>query len=285
LALGLTYYYIVTALSGTGESATSNEVAIHVRYPLEKPQSESTIRWTNDMNGRVRLFWTPVDGATTYEVWRTTDPQVPEQTFVVGTSMTQDELYLTDTNVGNGTVYWYSVKGRNIHGTYSKGMPPLVGAQGNPTAPVPGAPTAQLLSNANGNAIITWSQKEPTTHYIEEISASPNGPWVQASGHYIEGQVATDSGMLVWLEGVQSLTYFSVRAANPSGTSGRSNVIALDVVDPGAPPPTPTNALASHASGSIALSWNRVPQAVGYRVYSVGDGGENPSAEVHVVIP
>jgi len=264
LTLGSTYYYVVTALNGQGESDPSGEVAVPVVFPIEKPQSAPQITSAVDYNGRVQIFWNPVDGASTYVVWRTDDQADPFKNLVASQGV-QNDLFTTDTDVTNETTYFYTVQASNLHGV---GIPSdFAGAKPSASPSLPGVPTLKLLSSANGVVVLAWSRMSHTTQYNVKVSSTSGGPYVAAPGRYMESQSPTDNGHTIWLDFLSvSPTYFVVSAVNPSGETQNSNEVAVSFVDPGAIAAAPTGAKGTPGNGKISLSWDLQPQATSYQI-------------------
>ena len=89
-------YYVVTALSGTMESGTSNEVFASV--PPAIPSKPTAI----SNSGSVALTWTPANGAASYNVKRGTVSGGPYTTIATVTTTNY-----TDSAVVNGNPYYY----------------------------------------------------------------------------------------------------------------------------------------------------------------------------------
>jgi DNA/RNA endonuclease G (NUC1)/fibronectin type 3 domain-containing protein len=101
---GTTYYYVVTATNGSGESGNSNEVAATPAGALTAPTNLAA------MVGDTAVFlnWTGVAGATSYKVKRGTAPGGP---YTIVGSPTASPF--TDSTVTNAVTYYYVVAGFN----------------------------------------------------------------------------------------------------------------------------------------------------------------------------
>ena len=105
---GNTYYYVVTAVTGVSESASSSEAsATVISAPAAPPATVSATA----SDSRVALSWSPVSGASSYIVRRalTSNGSYQDIATVTGTSY-------TDTNVTDGTTYFYVVSAQNTAG-------------------------------------------------------------------------------------------------------------------------------------------------------------------------
>ncbi len=110
LSASTTYYYVVSAVNGSGESADSAPAtATTLASPPDAPTGLSTVLGHN----QVTLTWTVSGGATSYTVKRATTIGGPYTTVADGvTSATY-----TDTGLTNGVTYHYVIAAVNIHGS------------------------------------------------------------------------------------------------------------------------------------------------------------------------
>ncbi len=91
-------YYVITALTGDKESGNSNEVFASV--PPAAPAQPNVVNKSNEVD----LSWNSASGATTYNVKRGTVSGGPYTTIANVATNTY-----TDTNVSNGSPYYYVV--------------------------------------------------------------------------------------------------------------------------------------------------------------------------------
>jgi hypothetical protein len=101
---GVTSYFVVSAIDGTGEGPNSSEVNA---IPLAIPQGVTA----TGGGGQVVVDWQPSSGAVTYNVQRFVylGPLTTIATGVTGT-------HYTDTTGTPGTTYYYLVNGVNSNG-------------------------------------------------------------------------------------------------------------------------------------------------------------------------
>lgn len=110
LIASTTYYYIVSAVNGSGESADSAQIqATTLTGPPSTPIGVTAMLGTN----RVVLNWSVTGGATGYDLKRSTSPGGPYTT--VGTGLTGTTY--TDTSISHDTAYYYVVVATNAHGS------------------------------------------------------------------------------------------------------------------------------------------------------------------------
>lgn len=109
---GMVYYYVVTAVSSSAESMISNQVRAVPFAPIAgAPAAPADLAGAAN-DGSVELTWSPVSGATTYAVKRSTVSGGPYTTLSGALATT---MY-TDTSVTNGITYYYVVSAMNASG-------------------------------------------------------------------------------------------------------------------------------------------------------------------------
>ena len=105
-----TYYYVVSAVNGSGESADSAQAqATTLTAPPDAPTGLTTVLGHN----QVTLAWAASGGATSYTVKRATTSGGPYTTVATGLT----SLTYTDTGLTNGVTYYYVVSAANANGT------------------------------------------------------------------------------------------------------------------------------------------------------------------------
>jgi fibronectin type 3 domain-containing protein len=107
LAAGTTYYYVVTAVNGAGESGKSNEASA-----ITQPAAPTNLTASGG-NAQVSLTWTASTGAASYNVYRSTTSGGPYTRIASGVTSTS----YTDSGLANGTTYFYVVIAVNSSGT------------------------------------------------------------------------------------------------------------------------------------------------------------------------
>ncbi|NDI33805.1 DNRLRE domain-containing protein [Chengkuizengella sediminis] len=108
---GTTYYYVVSAVNGSGESANSNEVVATPEAVITVPEAPTNL---NGITGDsfVDLSWNAANNADSYIVKRATTSSGPYSTVASNVSGTT----YSDSSVTNGTTYYYVVSAVNIAG-------------------------------------------------------------------------------------------------------------------------------------------------------------------------
>ncbi len=115
-----TYYFVVTAITESGESDASKELSFTVedssgfvdfKTIFSIPVPKSKIKKSAD--GQVTLAWDNVTGADTYNVYWKTSPGVTKKT---GKKVTNAKNPCTIKGLQKGATYWFVVTAVNKHG-------------------------------------------------------------------------------------------------------------------------------------------------------------------------
>jgi fibronectin type 3 domain-containing protein len=141
LTNGTTYYYVVSAVNSSGESANSSQV---IATPVAIPSAPTGLTVTPG-NAQVALSWTASSGATSYNVKRST---VNGSGYVTVSSPTGTTY--TDTGLTNGTTYYYVVSAVNGSGESANSTQ----ASATPTGGSGGTPVVQISCGGSANG--TW---------------------------------------------------------------------------------------------------------------------------------
>ncbi|MNO29393.1 Endo-1,4-beta-xylanase A precursor [compost metagenome] len=228
LTNGTTYYFVVKAVNGGGDSAASAEVSA---TPQVSAPGAPVLQTAVPGNGTVSLNWEPAAGASGYAIYQSTVPGNYGQPAgtVAGSVYSYHATGLT-----NGTTYYFAVKAANPGGDSALSNEVSATPRTVPAAPV-------ILSTTAGDGLVTITFAAPAdnggssvTSY--EITASPGG------------SVTTGSASPVTVTGlVNGTAYtFTVKAINGAGMSpgsAPSNAVtpmapASGAGDPTEPVPT-----------------------------------------------
>jgi fibronectin type 3 domain-containing protein len=108
---GTTYYYVVTAVGGAGESAPSSEVSA-IPSPAPAPPAPAEVIATPG-NTQVTIVWTAVTDATSYNIYWSTAPGVTPAngTKIAGAASPHVQFGLI-----NNIPYYYTVTAVNANG-------------------------------------------------------------------------------------------------------------------------------------------------------------------------
>jgi fibronectin type 3 domain-containing protein len=140
LAGGTTYYYRVTSVAGNAESVSTGEAfATPAAVPLPPPSNV----FASAGAAQVTLTWSPVAGATSYNIYRSATPggegSTPFTTVTSGTGF-------IDSSVSAGKTYYYQVTAVNAAGESSRGA--------EASAAVP---QQRIAGDANGDGKVDFS--------------------------------------------------------------------------------------------------------------------------------
>lgn len=239
-----TYCFTFTLPDGT----VSNSVCIVVTASTAPiPPPATTITTVTPANAQVTIVWTPTANTEEYIIERGTTPG--SLTPVVTTSPVSLTTY-TDSDVTNGTTYYYTVTPTGPGGS----APTSTEVEATP-APVPPTPTilapASLTASYSAAQIgLSWSASVGATSYHVKRSTVSGSEIVLATG--IVPTSYSDTAI------VQGITYYyTVSAMNGAVESANSNeAFALYPVPVVVLPAVPTAFSATVLSDSaIDLSW------------------------------
>ncbi len=162
-----TYYYSITAVGPHGESGPSQIISC-VLPPIPPDFVSITAGVTS-----LAINWTDVPGATSYNIYRGTAPDVTVATGSKTAGVTSPYL---DNDVVQGTVYYYIVTAVGPGGESIASEE--VGAA--PKDPPPGAPlnvTASLTAETTLSVTISWTEPvtgtAPASYNIYRSTTSP----------------------------------------------------------------------------------------------------------------
>lgn len=160
------YFYVVSAVNASGESANSGEVSATPTAPVSPPspaQPPATPAGLTAIAGsqQIQLSWSVSNTATSYNVKRSTASGGPHTKVASPSSAS-----FTDTGLTNGTTYFYVVSAVNS-----------AGESGNSSevSATPAAATASVTITINPNQTHAIS---PWIYGINSYSGIPNPPHV-----------------------------------------------------------------------------------------------------------
>lgn len=263
ISTGTNYYYVVTAVNSGVEGSPSIEVVIAGNpTPPQAPVLAGTAG-----DDEVNLSWNVVAGATSYKLKRSVTGGGNYETTITVTGTSY-----RDTNVDNGTGYFYVVSAVNNSGESANSnevnltpqlAPPA--APSNLSAAIASSSQINLawVDNAGNEAgfIIERSVGDNTHFEILRDTLAPN-----VTAH-------ADTGV------APGIYYYRVLAYNAAGDSAYSNVVAVNTTVV-SPPAKPTGLTAQVLNGQVQLAWLASAGAVNYKVKRSTTSGSYPTSSV-----
>jgi titin len=207
---GTTYYYVVKAFNGAGMSGPSVEVSAAPIYGY-LPAPTSLVAAPG--NSQVGLSWTPVAGASSYDLYRTTNKG---WAVLVDSNITATSF--VDTGLVNGATYYYAVSAVNGGITFYK----TAEVSATPGTQYADVPTNLTASTANDQVDLSWTVPSGAVSYNVYRGTVPSG---ESTTPIATGVTGTGSAVTYNDTSVTSGTYYyyQVAAVNTAGTSGYSN--------------------------------------------------------------
>jgi fibronectin type 3 domain-containing protein len=220
---GVTYYYVVSAVNSSGESANSTQVSAKPAAPVVNLPAAPAGLTGSVTNGVVGLRWNPVTGASSYHVKRSTISGGPYTQ--IGAPTWQG---YSDVGVTNGNSYYYVVStvSKTGEGANSAQVSVTVG-----TAPPP-APTVNSVTISPATASSLTSGTLPFTATVNGTVTNKTVTWKAARGTIS----STGSYKAPSTAGTDTVTATSVADTTKSASTAVT-VTALQP-PPTNPPPT-----------------------------------------------
>jgi fibronectin type 3 domain-containing protein len=213
LSASTTYYYIVTAVNGAGESAPSVQASATTAAPVPTiPAAPTGVTATPGTN-QVTLSWSAASGASSYNIYWSTTSGV---TIANGTKIANVTSPAVHSGLNASTSYHYIVTAVNSAGESSPSA--QVSATTLPPTPsVPSAPTGVIATGGSKQVNITWTAVSGATSY--NIYWSTTSGVTTANGTKIAGVTSP----YVHIGLADSTTYYYiVSAVNGAGESTAS---------------------------------------------------------------
>ena len=203
---GVTYYYKVTAVNDSGESAYSNIVSGQNKAVTPKPAALVVKIGHSATSGKPMLTWNAVSGAASYKVYRATT-----KNGAYSVINTTKALAYTNTGAALGTTYYYKVEALNASGK-SMGFSAVVEGK---VAPV----LAVGYSSVSGKPQLTWKAVPGATEYQVYRSTQQN------SGY---SKINTTTSTSYVNTGAKAGTtyYYRIVAVKGTAVSDFSNIVS-----------------------------------------------------------
>ena len=203
---GVTYYYMVTAINDSGESAFSNTVSGQNKAVTSKPAAPVVKIGNSATSGKPQLTWKAVSGAASYRVYRATTKNGAYT--VINTTKA---LTYTNTGAALGTTYYYKVEALNASGK-SMGFSAIVEGK---VAPV----LAVGYSSVSGKPQLTWKAVPGATEYQVYRSTQQNSGYTKINTTTATSYVNTGAK-------AGTTYYYRIVAVKGTAVSDFSNIVS-----------------------------------------------------------
>ncbi len=219
---GTQYFYVVQATNASGASANSSEVTATPTIALPNVPTGVTATGTN---GAVSLSWSVAVGAASYNVKRSTT----SNTEVTITNVATTSYY--DTDVVNGTAYFYKISSTNAAGQSANSSE----VTATPNTP-PAAPTGLAATAGTNQVALAWTGSAGAASYNVKRSTT------SGSGYVTIGTTAAPTVAYTDSTAVKFTTYYYVVSAvsaygespnsSPEATSTPTGTYAPSAYEP-----------------------------------------------------
>ncbi|MGW5066440.1 hypothetical protein ACWEQJ_10025 [Streptomyces cyaneofuscatus] len=243
-ATGGTYEYVLRALDRSGNLSPLTGVKRVVSADRTAPAAVTGLTATHD--GFVaRISWSPVKGATHYEVQRSLAPGEPFSSFSSSAGTALD-----DHGAAAGAARSYRVRALDGAGNASAYSAPvqLVTVEGEPQPPANVSAYGWTDRNTVG-----WSYHGDAAHRFHVYAAeSATGPWARLTEAPVTGLAYEDHAAPVG-----QVRHYQVRAVATRGTeSGPSATASATRTGDVTPPPMPYGLNAWNGTDGVHISWH-----------------------------
>ena len=249
---GNTYYYMVKALHSKSGATSAFSSAVSGTCDLPQPTLKITVV---SSNGKLKLSWNKVEGASKYELYRSTDggESYSLLTTTTGTS-------ITNTSAAAGNKYYYKVKAIHSNSSANSVFSSVVTG----TCDLPRPELKIVVVSSTGKLKLSWNKVEGASKY--ELYRSTDGGKTYNLLKTTTGTSVTNSSAAAG-----DKYYYKVKAihSNSSANSAFSSVVigTCDLARPNA-------TVKLNSSGKPVVSWEKVSGAAKYTVYIYDADGE-----------
>ncbi|MFE7244397.1 PA14 domain-containing protein [Streptomyces sp. NPDC057580] len=214
-ATGATYEYALRAVDRSGNVSALSAVTSVVSADRTAPAVPTGLTAAYDPSAGARLSWSPVSGASSYEVQRAVAPEGP---FVSVGTPTQSAA-LTDPSTAVGTTYYYRVRAKDSAGNASAYSAPI---QLDATEAKPLPPTTISANGWVDRNTVGWRYDGDASHRFHVYAAeSASGPWTRLTETPVTGPGYDD-----YAAPVGEVRYYQVRTVTTLGTESDPSATA-----------------------------------------------------------
>ena len=256
LTNGSTYYYVVTATSGSLESTESSEAKA---TPTDSGTTVSPPVYLSAVGGdkQISLTWAAVSGATSYTLYWGSATGVTKGS---GTAITSATSPYVHKGLTNGSPYYYVVtatKGatESADSTEATATPK---ATGNP----PSAPINLVAVAGSGKVTLSWQPVSGATGYTLYWSTTKGVTKSSGTAINSAGSPQSHGGLTNG-----TTYYYVVTAKNGFGESSESLEASAKPQSGVTVPTAPKGLVAVAGDKKVSLSWPAVSGATSYTLY------------------
>lgn len=240
---GKTYYYKVKAIAESRENNSPYSEIHSGTYKLEQPE----LKVSGTSKGRLRLSWTDVSGARSYDLYRSTDGETWSRIKNV-----TDTAY-TNASVETGTVYFYQVQAIAAQEAANSALSRVQSAAAPLSAPVISVKTEEH----SGKPVISWEAVTGAECYEVYRSSRKDGTY-KALGD-TDGQSFTDETALGGKTYYYKVSAVAGDSALNSVKSSAKSVLCRLAV--------PKVSVSHNSAGKPVITWDAQEYAENYKVY------------------
>ncbi|MGV9557287.1 PA14 domain-containing protein [Streptomyces sp. NPDC003522] len=244
-ATGAAHEYALRAVDRSGNVSALSAVTRVVSADRTAPAVPTGLTATYDPSAGARLSWSPVSGASSYEVQRAV---VPEGPFASVAAPPQSAA-LTDPSAVVGTTSYYRVRAKDSAGNTSAYSTP-VRLDAAEAKPLP--PTAVSANGWADRNTVGWRYDGDASHRFHVYAAeSAAGPWTRLTGTPVTGPGYDDRAAPVG-----EVRHYQVRTVTTLGTeSDPSTTASATRTGDTTPPHMPYGLDAWDATDGVHLVW------------------------------
>ena len=265
---GTTFYYVVSSTNAVGESANSAEVSATPQVSVPAAPTGLNV---SAGNAQVALTWFPAATATGYNVKRSL-ASGGSYTTIAGTIIATN---YTDTQVTNGTTYYYVVSALNAGGEGANSTEVSATPQPAQTSVVTTNIFKDMLTASRTVNSVSPAAPTATNTSYEVISSKSWSPTPSiGSGHLKFGIASTSSGCIeaqalfatnvVTLVNTNDSISLMVIFTNTTGLLAQTNVLDFGLYASGGSYPVAGGLNGTATSGNTANAAGGAQKWVGY---------------------
>ncbi|MCZ6690406.1 MAG: hypothetical protein O7H41_12445, partial [Planctomycetota bacterium] len=229
---------LTLGLFACGSSSSSKKKA---------PAAPTGVTATSNDSNQVMITWTPVSGASTYNIYSGTTPGV---TPANGARITAAFPGYVHRGLNNGATYYYVVTA--LGGTRE-------GAESSETSAVPLAAPSASAGGGTSQVTLTWGSVLGATSY--NVYSSTTSGVSKATGNQVSG-VSSPYAHTGLTDG--TTYYYVVTAVSSVGGGSESSESPGDFAVPLA---APTGVSATSGANEVIVDWISAPAATSYNIY------------------